>query len=108
MVLDATGRRRWIGALVLAVALAMLVGGETVLKGRLVERQSMLYWLVCLVLTGMAILVAFRDLRALQRRHLEEQRALFQATLKEITDDAHANGRPPNPAARPDPEPGHQ
>jgi peptidoglycan/LPS O-acetylase OafA/YrhL len=105
MALDATARRRWFGALVLAVALAMLIAGQTVLRGRLNALEFMFYWLVCLVLTALAIVVALRDLRALRRRNLEEQRNLFQATLKQIATEARARPRrqdPPSPA-----EPGH-
>ncbi|MGA2864337.1 MAG: hypothetical protein ABSF95_07600 [Verrucomicrobiota bacterium] len=105
MALDATARRRWFGALVLAVALAMLIAGQTVLRGGLSALGFMFYWLVCLVLTGLAIVVALRDLRALRRRNLEEQRNLFQATLKQIATEARTKPRrqvPPGPA-----EPGH-
>jgi len=87
MALDVTVRRRWFGALVVAVALAMLVAGQTILCGRLKPVEFVVYWLVCLVLTGLAIVAAFRDLRALQRQHLEEQRHLFQATLERIADE---------------------
>ena len=93
MALDATARRRLFGALVLALALAMLIAGETVLRGRLNALEFMFYWLVCLVLTGLAIVVALRDLRALRRRNLEEQRNLFQATLKQIATEARARPR---------------
>ena len=63
MALDVTVRRRWFGALVVAVALAMLVAGQTILCGRLKPVEFVVYWLVCLVLTGLAIVAAFRDLR---------------------------------------------
>jgi len=92
MALDATARRRRFGACVLLAALAMLIGGETVLKGTLGDWASVLYWLVCFVLTGLAILVAFLDARALQHRTRQEQRELFETTLKEI--ETEAKNRP--------------
>jgi hypothetical protein len=102
MALDATARRRWIGALFLLAALAMLIGGQTVLQGRLGDTGFIIFWLFCLVFTGMAIAVAFLDVRALQRRVRQDQRDLFETTLKKIETDAKAKGRPPN-GAKPEP-----
>ena len=81
-------RRRWIGAGVLTVALAMLVLGQTALKGRLGELPFLLYWLVCFLFTFLAIVIAFLDARSLQQRVREEQRELFDATLKNIDAEA--------------------
>ena len=93
MAFDATARRRWFGALVLLAALGMLIGGETVLKGKLGGLGFMLYWLVCLVFTGLAIVIAFLDARALQRRTRQDQHDLFETTLKEIETEAKAKRR---------------
>lgn len=96
MGLDATGRRRWFGGIVLLAALAMLVGGQTVLKDRLTDPRTFLfYWLICFGCTGLAIFVAFLDVRALQRRTREEQRNLVHRTLKEIEMDATEKTRRP-------------
>jgi hypothetical protein len=84
MALDATARRRWFGAVVLVIALGMLLCGETALKGKLGDLAFLLYWLGCLGFTGLAIIVALADARALQRRTRREQRDLFESTLKEI------------------------
>jgi hypothetical protein len=92
MALNATARRRWIGACVLLAALAMLICGETVLKGTLGNLGFVLYWMVCFGLTGLAILIAFLDAWALQLRTRQEQKRLFEATLKEI--QAEAKNRP--------------
>ncbi len=88
MALDPTIRRRWFGAVALPAALGMLICGQTVLRGKLANLTFIAYWLVCLALTGLAIVVAFLDARALQRRTLREQRDLFEATLKEIRSEA--------------------
>ena len=90
MALDATTRRRSHGALVLLAALGMLIGGETVLKDRLRNLAFVFYWLVCFGFTGLAILIAFLDARVLQRRTRQEQRELFETTLKEIETEAKA------------------
>jgi membrane protein implicated in regulation of membrane protease activity len=93
MALDATTRRRWLGALVLLAALGMLIGGETVLKGKLEGLAFIFYWLVCFGFTGLAIVIAFLDARALQRRTHQEQHDLFDTTLKEIETEAKARPR---------------
>jgi voltage-gated potassium channel Kch len=92
---DATSRRRWLGILVLIAALGMLFAGETVLQGRLQNVTFVLYWLLCLILTTAAIIIAFLDARALRRQTREEARDLLHSTLKEIETDAKArHGRP--------------
>ena len=90
MALDATTRRRWFGALVLLAALGMLVAGETVLKGNLENLAFIFYWLGCFILTGLAIVIAFLDARALRRQTHQEQHDLFEATLKQIETEAKA------------------
>ena len=79
----------------------MVIAGETVLPGRLDAEEFLVYWFVCMGLTIAAILIALRDLRALQRRHLEEHRNLFQATLNQIATDARAKARRTNPPRPP-------
>jgi hypothetical protein len=77
-----------LGGIVLAAALLMLLGGETILPGRLSPIAFLIYWLVCLLFTGMAIVIAFRDVRALQHRAHEERRNLLETTLKTIEKEA--------------------
>jgi membrane protein implicated in regulation of membrane protease activity len=96
MALDATTRRRWFGALVLLAALGMLIGGETVLKEKLANLAFIIYWLVCFGFTGVAIVIAFLDARALQRRTHQEQHDLFESTLKRIETEAKARPRRPD------------
>lgn len=79
--------------LALLAALGLLVGGETVLKDRLGGATFLLYWGVCFLLTGLAMILAFRDLRAVQRRTREEQRELLQEALKGIEAEARSRGR---------------
>lgn len=88
MSLDATARRRWFGGAALAGALAMLICGETVLQERLRPFDFVIYWLVCFVLTGVAMIAAIRDLRDLQRRTREQQRDLLHSALRDIESEA--------------------
>lgn len=90
MGLDATARRRWFGALVLVLALAMLVLGETVLKGKMGDVAFLLYWLICFVFTALAIVVAFRDVKAVQHEVRSEQRTLLESALKDIESEARS------------------
>ena|SRR5437870_675959 len=84
MGLDATARRRWFGAASLFAALVMLILGETVLKGRLVDLSFIVYWLICFGFTGLAITAAFLDVHALRGRIREEHRKLLESTLERI------------------------
>jgi uncharacterized membrane protein len=92
---EATTRRRWMGIVALIGALGMLLAGETVLQGKLQNITFVLYWLICLILTTAAIMIAFLDARALRRQTREEARDLLQTTLKEIETDAKARRRRP-------------
>jgi hypothetical protein len=96
MGLDATARRRWFGGLVLFGAVGMLICGETLLKDRLNRLSLVAYWLTCFVLTGLAMIAAFRDLRALQQRTRQQQRELLETTLKQIETEARSKQRQPH------------
>ncbi len=100
MRLDISVRRRCFGALAVALALAMVIAGLTVLSGRLGPLEFALYWLVCALSTGLGIVAAFRDLRALQRQNLEEQQRLFKATLDQIADEARTRAQRGQPNSR--------
>jgi len=92
MVSDSTVRRRWVGAVLLFAALAMLIAGQTFLKTRLTEVAFLVYWLVCFLFTSAAILVAYIDARAVQIKTRREARKLIETTLNNIQTDA--NQRP--------------
>src|SRR5664279_4537386 len=93
MALDATTRRRWLGTLVLLAALGMLVAGQTVLSGKLENLAFIIYWLICFVFTGLAILIAILDARAVRHRIHREQHDLFETTLKKIEAEAKVKPR---------------
>ena len=88
MGLESTARRRWFGGIVLALALLMLILGETVLKDRMGQFVFVIYWLICFVFTGLAIVVAFRDVRAVHDEVRTEQRTLLESALKDIEKEA--------------------
>ena len=90
-----TARRRWFGGLVLLLALGLLIAGESILKARLQGLGFVLYWLFCLVLTGSAILAAWLEACAVQRKGRREARELVENTLGDIEADVRRKTRPP-------------
>ena len=101
MALDATARRRWLGATALLAALAMVVAGETFLPGHLGPGGFLVFWLVCLGFTMVAIFVAVLDFRSIQRKIVNEQRNFVQSTLNEIASDVRRKPRPPESNGNP-------
>jgi biotin transporter BioY len=84
MALSRETRWRWYGGICLGVSVAMLVLGMTVLKNRLRPQAFLYYWLVCMLVTGLALIIALLDLRAVRLRLRREQMDLMQRTLLEI------------------------
>jgi len=81
---SADALRRWLGAFFLAVAFAMLIWGETVLKPFLSGIPFLLYWCGCFIFTCSAIVIALLDVRAVRRRVQAEQRDLIERTLHDV------------------------
>ena len=81
---SADALRRWLGAFCLAVAFALLIWGETVLKPFLKGFGFFLYWFACFIFTFSAIVIALLDVRAVRRRVQSEQRDLVERTLHDI------------------------
>jgi membrane protein implicated in regulation of membrane protease activity len=79
--------RRCLGAVCLFLAMGMLVGGQTVLKPRLAGRTYLVYWLMCLLFTALAMFIALLEARAIQRQSEAEQKNLMQHTLSELEHD---------------------
>ena len=93
MGVDTTVRRRLLGAAALLAALVLLIAGQTVLQGRLGAFAFVVYWLICLLLTCLAVLVAIADARAVRHRIRQEQRQLLEATLKHIESKARVKAK---------------
>ena len=93
MVLSSSARRRILGSFFLLTALGMVVLGQTVLKGRLLGLNFVFYWMACVVLTGLAVLTALLDARALLRRSRREHYDLLTSTIEKIEKDAGARKR---------------
>ena len=86
---SAKSRRRWFGAICLLGALGLLLAGETQPGGRLSGITFIFYWLLCLVLTLLAMIAALLDVFALRRENRDHQRALIESTIEEIQTRRH-------------------
>ncbi len=105
MGLSRRAARRWFGAAVLLLALVMLIIGQSLLQGRLQGLGFLLYWLCCLGLTVVAMLVALFDARRVQFRNRQEERALLQDTLDDIKAQARKKHRGPGGRGEPQQDP---
>ena len=76
--------RRSLGAFCLAAAMLMLTLGLTIRKERLQGELFVYYWLVCTVFTGLTMLIALLDLRAVRQRSREEESELVKDVLREF------------------------
>ena len=65
-------------------AVAMLVLGQTVLKSYLDGATFIFFWLACFLLTGLTIVTALIDARAVRQSAREQQHDLLQDTLEKI------------------------
>src|SRR5262245_42334967 len=83
-------RRRLVGGSCLGLALIMLVAGQTALKDRLPTGWFLLFWLVCVLLTSVAMVTAIRDARELLRNNREEHRELIKTTIERIESETRS------------------
>lgn len=86
-------RRRWIGAVSLLGALALLVLGQTALESKLQGMTFLLYWSLCLAATGVAVITALLDVRTLQHRARREQRDLLETALQDVQSGTDQSAR---------------
>ena len=69
---------RYIGAVVLSCCAVMVVLGSTILAERLHGPQFVIYWSWCLLLTIVAIVIAFWDMLLVRRASKRTRQELFQ------------------------------
>ena len=92
-------RRRQFGTACLTGAAVMLVLGQTLLKSYLAGLVFIFYWLGCFLLTGLTIVTALIDARAVRRKAREQQQDLLQDALGKINraeEDKPDSSRPDN------------
>ena len=79
--------------LFLALASGMLIWGQIVLAPYLKGMGFIIYWLICLLLTLAAIVIALLDIRAVRRRTREERRELLKKTFDDLPRDSVGHPR---------------
>jgi len=62
----------------------MLILGMTVFKDRLRPQTFLYYWLICMLVTALTLVIALLDFRAVRLRSRREQAELLDRTLEEI------------------------
>lgn len=89
----ADARRRWWGVFFLALAAALLIWGETLLKEYLIQSRIVfiLYWFACFASIILAIFTALLDIWATRRRFRSEQKDLIKQTLLDLEKDSNKN-----------------
>lgn len=102
MLIPVNARRRWFGAFFLVLAGGMLIWGETLLEPWLKGPVFVLYWIVCFLLTGLAMFIALLDARAIRRQVKNQQREEFHKAFEDMPEPPQSpkdrnpkNTRPP-------------
>jgi hypothetical protein len=95
-------RRRW-GVVYLGLSLLMVVLGLTAFERRLKAGWFLLYWFSCAMAASFAMVLALLEAMAVRIQLRREQRALMEASLREIQEEARrrsaGNGWPPSSKA---------
>ena len=84
---DSKSRRRKIGTVCIAIAILMLIVGETVLRNKLSGIPMICYWLACFILTAIAAGAAVIDAARVGIESRDAQKSLIEDTLKEIENE---------------------
>ncbi len=87
-------RRRRFGVICIALAIAMLIAGETGLKTKLSGVPLLCYWLTCFALTMFAVAVAVIDAAWVRHELREQHRALLDETLRQLEREKKDRDRP--------------
>src|SRR5947207_352698 len=95
MVEGSNTRRRVLGGLLLTAAAGMLIAGQTVWRSQLKEqpRVFVCYWAICFLLTGLTLVMALWDLRAVRQRSRQERAELVKKTWSDIVDEQDSLAR---------------
>jgi hypothetical protein len=75
---------RWTSGALLLIAALMLLAGQTFLASILTGWFFVIYWLVCLLVTGAAGISGVLEISALRRRWAQEQREFLNETLHQV------------------------
>ena len=76
--------RRWFGLVFLALAAGMLLWGQTLLESRLAGKTDIIYWTLCFLFAGLAIIFSLHESIQVRRQYRRQQRELIEKTVREI------------------------
>ncbi len=74
-------RRRWFGLFFLLMSVGLLVWGQTWLRDALKGWAYIGYWMVCLLVTLVALVLALVDVRATRREIRAQQLRILKETF---------------------------
>jgi len=80
----------------LIIAAGMLIWGQTILKPHLAGAGFVIYWLMCMGFTGLAMFTALLDLWAVRRRTRDQQRELLRRVFDERESSEENKGDEPD------------
>jgi len=81
---------RLVAMIAICLALVLVILAVTLLESILSGVALLGYWLVCLMLTMVALVSAWLELKRVQARGRAEQRALLEKTLREVQHEKSA------------------
>lgn len=76
--------RRWYGLLCLVLGGAMLLWGQTLLKDRLDGKSFIIYWTLCFLVTGLALIISLWDSFCLRRQMRRHEKQLLKEMLDQV------------------------
>jgi hypothetical protein len=99
--------RRWYGFFCLILAGAMLLWGQTLLQTRLSGKAYIIYWTLCFLVTGLALIISLWDTFRLKRLMRQEEKELLKTVWDQIEKAkqekcAQPNSSPLKPSNPPD------
>ncbi|MGC8743775.1 MAG: hypothetical protein ACP5T0_07850 [Verrucomicrobiia bacterium] len=76
--------RRRFAIIALAITILLLVGGQTLFRPYLTGKYYIVYWLVCLFFTVLAILFALSEIRLISEQSRKEYKELISKTIVDL------------------------
>jgi hypothetical protein len=88
--------RRWYGLLCLILGGFMLLWGQTVLHDRLTGRSFVIYWTLCFLVTGSALVISLWDTHRLRRQMRAQEKELFKRMIDQVERARREKGESPD------------
>jgi hypothetical protein len=85
---------RGLALVFMALAGGMLLWGQTVLASRLAGRTFIIYWTLCFLFAGLALIFSVMEIFRLRRGLYRQQKDLLRKTLEEIDRESARHNKP--------------